>query len=154
VTIELTDGNVVKLARNDSASVVLSRSEAPDSEVAMPERGLGDLLAEELRRLDADQPYAEALGVAAGVPGLVDRPDEPRTLIWVDPMQAAGQPVAAQSSTASPAAVASAVAERGGGSRSAAPDTDATTEAAAGPPARAAERDGSPGPTGEGEPPS
>ena len=45
---------------------------APASRTATcrcPSATLGDLLAEELRRLDADQPYAEALGVAAGVPG-------------------------------------------------------------------------------------
>ena len=33
----------------------------------------GDLLAEELRRLDADEPYAEALEVATGVSGLAGR---------------------------------------------------------------------------------
>jgi hypothetical protein len=53
--------------------VVLQRTDQPDNEVALPERELGDLLAEELRRLDADQPYADALGVYAGVPGLADR---------------------------------------------------------------------------------
>jgi hypothetical protein len=116
--------------------------------VALPERDLGDLLAEELRRLDADQPYAEALGVAAGVPGLADRADEARTLIWVDPMQTSAPPVAAQSSAAPAAAVATSAAERGGAPRSAA----STTEAAAAGPAQAVQRDASPGPTGEGEP--
>jgi glucose-6-phosphate dehydrogenase assembly protein OpcA len=109
VSVELVDGGTVSLVRRDAASVVLHRTDQPDSEVALPERGLGELLAEELRRLDADQPYAESLGVAADVPGLVDRPDEPRTLIWVDPMATSAAPVAAQSSAASPAAVASRV---------------------------------------------
>lgn len=98
VRVELTDGGVVQLCRKDAASVVLQRSEQPDSDVALPERGLGDLLAEELRRLDADQPYADALGVMAGVPGLADRPDEPRTLVWLDPMATNQSPVAAASS--------------------------------------------------------
>jgi glucose-6-phosphate dehydrogenase assembly protein OpcA len=140
VTVELVDGGIVRLARRDAASVVLQRSEQHDSEVALPERQLGDLLAEELRRLDADQPYADALGVAAGVPGLADRPDDPRTLIWVDPMASAGAPVAARSSVASPAAIASSAGV--GGPRAAA----SITEAAAAGPAPAVETDVEGGP--------
>ena len=86
VAVELDDGGVVRLSRQDAQSVLLQRAEQPDSEVTLPERQLGDLLAEELRRLDADQPYADALGVATGVGGLAGRPVEPRVLIWVDPM--------------------------------------------------------------------
>lgn len=63
----------------------LDRGNGP-SAVPMPERSLGELLAEELHRLDDDQPYAEALGVAIGVSGLNDRPDN-RTHIWRDPAQ-------------------------------------------------------------------
>jgi hypothetical protein len=148
VRVELVDGGVVELTRKDATSVVLSRTDQPDSDVALPERELGDLLAEELRRLDADQPYAEALGVATGVPGLADRPDEPRTLIWVDPMQSTGQPVAAQSSTESPAAVASSAAA----DAEAAGSVASTTEAAATRATPAAERDATPGPTQEGAP--
>ena len=148
VRVELVDGGVVELNRKDAASVVLSRTEQPDSDVALPERDLGDLLAEELRRLDADQPYAEALGVATGRAGLSDRPDEPRTLIWVDPMQSSSPPLAAESSTASPAAVASSSARTGGAPRSAA----SATEAAAASPTPAVERDAGPGPTPEGAP--
>jgi glucose-6-phosphate dehydrogenase assembly protein OpcA len=148
IRVELVDGGEVELTRKDAGSVVLSRTEQPDSDVVLPERDLGDLLAEELRRLDADQPYAEALGVATGVRGLSGRADEPRTLIWVDPMQANGQPVAAQSSTASPAAVASSAAQGAGEPSSAA----TTTEAAAARPTLAVERDAAPGPTPEGAP--
>lgn len=115
VRVSLVDGGEVSLVRRDAASVVLHRTEQPDSDVALPERGLGELLAEELRRLDADQPYAESLGVAAGVPGLAERPDEPRTLIWVDPMATSAAPVAAKSSAKSPASVASTAAARGSG---------------------------------------
>ncbi len=135
VSVGLVDGGTVSLVRRDAASVVLHRTDQPDSDVALPERGLGELLAEELRRLDADQPYAEALGVAAGVPGLADRPDEPRTLIWVDPMATSAAPVAAQSSAASPAAVASKASAK-------APESaTTTTEAEAAQPASAAETD-------------
>ena len=104
VRVELVDGGVVTLVRKDSSTVALQRHEQPDSEVALPERDLGDLLAEELRRLDADQPYADALGVMAGIPGLADRPDEPRTLVWLDPMATSAAPVAAASSVGTPAA--------------------------------------------------
>jgi hypothetical protein len=154
VRVELTDGGLVELTRRDGGSVVLSRTDQPDSDVALPERDLGDLLAEEVRRLDADQPYAEALGVATGTPGLTDRPDEPRTLIWVDPMQSNGQPVAAQSSTGSPAEVASSVAGDPGSDVPTAPTTDAasTAEAEGARAKLAVERDATPGPTPEGAP--
>jgi glucose-6-phosphate dehydrogenase assembly protein OpcA len=152
VRIELADGGLVELTRKDAASVVLSRTDQPNSTVALPERDLGDLLAEELRRLDADQPYADALGMSMGVPGLADRPDEPRTLIWVDPMQTSSPPVAAQSSVESPAAVASTTASTGSRSAGSAGSAASSTEAEAGGAARAVERDASPGPVGEGEP--
>lgn len=90
VLVELEGGGTVRLARQDAGTVVLERAEQPTNAVALPERDLGDLLAEELRRLDADQPYADALGVAAGIDGLADRPSEPRTHIWVDPMRSSG----------------------------------------------------------------
>jgi glucose-6-phosphate dehydrogenase assembly protein OpcA len=90
VAVDLEDGGSLTLSRKDARSVVLTRTEQPDSEVTLPERELGDLLAEELRRLDADQPYADALGMATGVAGLADRPDEPRTHVWVDPMMQNG----------------------------------------------------------------
>ena len=50
-------------------------------------RPLGDELAEELRRLDADQVYAEALGAAAGLSGLEQRPAQ-RVHVWKDPATA------------------------------------------------------------------
>src|SRR4051795_4708386 len=86
VVVDLDGGGTVRLSRKDATTVVLERAEQPDSEVSLPQRELGDLLAEERRRLDADQPYADALGVAAGVTGLADTPDEPRTHVWLDPM--------------------------------------------------------------------
>ena len=52
----------------------------------LPRRDLGDLLAEELRRLDADDIYADALQVATGAEGLAARPST-RTHIWQDPAE-------------------------------------------------------------------
>ena len=86
VSVELDDGGSVRLSRRDAGSVLLQRTDQPDSEVSLPERQTGELLAEELRRLDADQPYADALGTAIGIDGLADLPNEPRTHIWLDPM--------------------------------------------------------------------
>ena len=49
-------------------------------------RELGDLLAEELRRLDADETYALALGTATGVGDLSGRPAT-RVHVWHDPTE-------------------------------------------------------------------
>jgi hypothetical protein len=83
--------------------VLLHRTGQPDSTVTLPDRDLGDLLAEELRRLDADQPYADALGAATSLPGLADRPAK-RTHIWRDPANANGDSVSPDLGLVSPAA--------------------------------------------------
>src|SRR6476661_1248752 len=44
-----------------------------DRTLPLPRRELGDLLAEELRRLDPDEVYAEALEAATGTSGLAER---------------------------------------------------------------------------------
>jgi hypothetical protein len=49
-------------------------------------RELGDLLAEELRRLDADETYARALAHATGVTDLPERPVK-RSHVWHDPTE-------------------------------------------------------------------
>jgi hypothetical protein len=51
-------------------------------------RELGDLLAEELRRLDADETYARALAHATGVTHLPERPVK-RSHVWHDPTESA-----------------------------------------------------------------
>jgi len=75
-------------ALQDGARLVLRRDNTPDSIAPFPDRSLGELLAEELRRLDADEIYADALGGVCGVPGLADRPPN-RIHIWNDPAAAA-----------------------------------------------------------------
>ena len=44
-------------------------ADQPDRQVALPRRGLRDCLAEELRRLDADDVYAEVLSKGLGLVG-------------------------------------------------------------------------------------
>jgi glucose-6-phosphate dehydrogenase assembly protein OpcA len=56
--------------------------EAPRT-VPLARRELGDLLAEELRRMDLDLVYAEALGSATGV--TIDIAPRDRVLVWRDP---------------------------------------------------------------------
>ena len=54
------------LDRPDGERAVLSRPGQPDRRVALPRRVTRDLLAEELRRLDADEVYADVLAAAFG----------------------------------------------------------------------------------------
>lgn len=75
-------------AFRDGSRLVLRRDGQQDSIAPFPERTLGELLAEELRRLDADEVYARSLGTVCGVPELEDRPAQ-RVHIWNDPALAA-----------------------------------------------------------------
>ncbi|MEZ5116824.1 MAG: glucose-6-phosphate dehydrogenase assembly protein OpcA [Candidatus Nanopelagicales bacterium] len=60
VTLTTADGDLV-VDRADGRVAVLRRPGQPDSHVALPRRELHELIAEELRRLDPDDVYAEAL---------------------------------------------------------------------------------------------
>ena len=87
VALDLSDGGRLSLSRGEDGRGLLRRVgtvDVPPSMVPMPDRGVGDLLAEELRRLDADEPYADALGAACGTTGLSDRPAK-RSHVWRDP---------------------------------------------------------------------
>jgi glucose-6-phosphate dehydrogenase assembly protein OpcA len=68
----------------DGGRLVLRRSGQPDTIAPFPERTEGELLAEELRRLDDDVVYAAALGTVCDLEGLQDRP-RTRVHIWKDP---------------------------------------------------------------------
>ncbi len=82
---------VVAVHRPDGRSAVLSVSGELDHQLPLPRRQLGALLTEELRRLDPDLVYGEALAAATGMDhrDLEARPSE-RRHIWRDPMQATG----------------------------------------------------------------
>lgn len=80
--VELKVGDqTVAIARNDGRLATMSRTGQPDRLMPLPRRQLGDLLAEELRRLDADVTYAEALRTTTGTLAT----EELRTHIWQDP---------------------------------------------------------------------
>jgi len=87
VEIEFEDGHTVQM-RNEGYKLVMSRPNQLDSIAPFPSRSTGDLLAEELRRLDPDETYAEALGAVTGETDLSSRPSV-RTHIWHDPALAA-----------------------------------------------------------------
>ena len=87
VLIALEDDEQVHLRRLDDTTVTLSHSGQPDRTMPLEGRDVGDLLAEELRRLDADETYAAALGAATGTADLSSHPTS-RTHIWHDPTQA------------------------------------------------------------------
>ena len=84
VNFTLRDGASIVLSRRDPRTAVLTRTGQADRIMPLPRRELGDLLAEELRRLDADQAYAEALGAATGVSRLTHAPSK-RLHVWRDP---------------------------------------------------------------------
>lgn len=84
--VVLDNGPPVRVHREDAGNAVLTRGEAC-RRMPLPQRDSGDLLAEELRRMDPDFVYAEALAAATGVEGLVDRAAT-RVHRWRDPAQA------------------------------------------------------------------
>ncbi len=89
--VEFTlDGTQIRLARGDGRTAVLSHTGQPDRTLPLPRRELGDLLAEELQRLDADETYAEALAVVTGARDITDRPAN-RTHVWVDPAESSAE---------------------------------------------------------------
>lgn len=83
VTLFFDDGYQVQM-RNESYKLVMVRPGQMDSIAPFPSRSTGDLLAEELRRLDPDESYAEALGAVTGATDLSSR-SPVRTHIWHDP---------------------------------------------------------------------
>lgn len=92
VQVRFSGGDVLRLDRPDGYLATLSRTGMPDRQLPLKRRELGDLLAEELRRLDADQPYAEALAAVTGESAerLAERPAK-REHIWRDPERAAAR---------------------------------------------------------------
>jgi glucose-6-phosphate dehydrogenase assembly protein OpcA len=97
----------LRIDRPDGYLATLSRTGISDRQLPLKRRGLGELLAEELRRLDADEVYAEALSVVTGAQDLADRPPM-RTLIWRDPEKRVTRKATPASKTSRSAAAAKA----------------------------------------------
>jgi glucose-6-phosphate dehydrogenase assembly protein OpcA len=86
VTVQLEEDRKIVLRRNDSRTAVLTLPDQGERTQPLTNRDLGDLLAEEVRRLDSDEVYADALSAWTGITGLSDRSPF-RTHIWRDPAQ-------------------------------------------------------------------
>ncbi len=86
VELRCANGDQLVLTQSDS-SATFRRTGQGDRQLPLIRRPLGDELAEELRRLDPDQVYAEALGAAAGLANLDVRPAQ-RVHVWKDPSTA------------------------------------------------------------------
>jgi glucose-6-phosphate dehydrogenase assembly protein OpcA len=87
VELQCENGDCVRVTREEGTAL-FSRTGQEDRYMPLPKRPVGDELAEELRRLDADQIYADALGAMAGLSGLDHRPPH-RVHVWKDPALAA-----------------------------------------------------------------
>lgn len=98
VSLQCANGESVTLTREDSMAT-FAHTGHTDRTLPLVRRPTGEELAEELRRLDSDQIYGEALAAYAGVSGLDTRPHQ-RVHIWKDPVAAARQPVAALTAAA------------------------------------------------------
>jgi glucose-6-phosphate dehydrogenase assembly protein OpcA len=83
VGLRLAGGEEITLAQEEGVAR-MTRTGLPDRSLPFSRRSLGDELAEELRRLDKDQPYARSLEAATGLTGLNERPPM-RVHIWHDP---------------------------------------------------------------------
>jgi glucose-6-phosphate dehydrogenase assembly protein OpcA len=88
VLLQLDQKEEVRIHADRKGGATISQPFRPDATVALPDRALGDLLSEELRRLDTDEPYRESLEAATGVTGLAERPPT-REHIWFDPAEGA-----------------------------------------------------------------
>lgn len=91
VAVELAPGgevdegsHTISITRADGRLATFVRTGQPERQLPLLRRPLGDLLAEELRRLDHDEVYGEALADATGAGPFDGRPAR-RTHIWLDP---------------------------------------------------------------------
>ena len=91
VVLQLDQDEELRLQDGRKGNAIITQPYRPDAIVALPDRSLGDLIGEELRRLDSDEPYSEALEAATGVSGLAGRPGD-REYVWHDPMRPSSRP--------------------------------------------------------------
>ena len=89
VVLSLDQKEEVRINADRHGAAVISQPFRPDATAALPERALGDLLSEELRRLDPDEPYSDSLEAATGLTGLAERSPN-REHVWFDPAEENG----------------------------------------------------------------
>ena len=94
IMLRLDEDEEVRLTDDRKGGAVVQQPNRPDSIVPLPDRSLGELIGEELRRLDQDEPFSEALEVVTGEHGLAGRPPV-REHVWFDPMKPQQTPEAA-----------------------------------------------------------
>jgi glucose-6-phosphate dehydrogenase assembly protein OpcA len=94
VVLQLDGDEDVRFQADRRGGALIDQPNRPQMTVALPERPLGDLLGEELRRLDRDEPFAEALEAATGVSGLAER-SPVREHVWFDPAEGSADGAAA-----------------------------------------------------------
>lgn len=68
VRLALAEGGALEVTRGDARMATLSRPGQPDRRVALTRRPTTELIAEELRRLDPDEVYGEAIRRLARTP--------------------------------------------------------------------------------------
>jgi glucose-6-phosphate dehydrogenase assembly protein OpcA len=86
VALELDQDEQVRVEADRRGGAVIHQPYRPEATVALPDRQLGDLVGEELRRLDPDEPFADALEATTGVPDLTYR-SPVREYVWFDPAE-------------------------------------------------------------------
>lgn len=84
VVFTFQDNRSIALTRGQGRIVHVQQADRPDRTMPLAPRALGDLLTEELRRLDADETYADALRAAHAGDLTVNAR---RTHLWVDPAE-------------------------------------------------------------------
>lgn len=89
VVLQLDEDEEVTVTADRRGGAVITQPYRPEAHVALPDRTLGELLSEELRRLDSDEPYSEALEAVCGVSGLSERSGT-REHVWFDPAESSG----------------------------------------------------------------
>ncbi|OMQ14173.1 glucose-6-phosphate dehydrogenase, partial [Modestobacter sp. VKM Ac-2676] len=101
VVLQLDQDEEVRLQDDRKGGAVIDQPFRPESVVALADRSMGELIGEELRRLDPDEPFSEALEAVSGLSGLSDRPAF-REHVWYDPMRPEQSPAAAELELNSP----------------------------------------------------
>ena len=86
VVLRLDQDEEVRLQDDRKGGCIITQPYRPEAMLALPDRSLGELVGEELRRLDSDEPYSEALEAVTGTSGLSAR-DSCRDHVWFDPMR-------------------------------------------------------------------